>query len=156
MARSLGPIDPEDPRVPPRANPVRDLPPPGFTETSEHEPKRDRDPKGRDAVGFERHVFVCTNDRKAGHPRGCCGSTVGGDLRDRLRQASDGAGLKGRVRINKAGCLDFCELGPTVVVYPEGIWYGIKDATLDVLEIVDEHLVGGRPVERLRLRMAED
>jgi len=60
------------------------------------------------------------------------------------------AGLGGKVRINKAGCLDQCEHGPTIVVYPEAIWYGNVQAG-DAEEIVNEHLVSGRPVERLLL-----
>jgi len=60
------------------------------------------------------------------------------------------AGLTDRIRINKAGCLDQCEHGPTVVVYPEAVWYGHVQLE-DAEAIVNEHLVGGRPVERLRL-----
>ena len=59
-------------------------------------------------------------------------------------------GLKGRVRANAAGCLDQCEHGPTVVVYPDGVWYGFVTAA-DVDEIVESHIIGGQPVERLRL-----
>ena len=63
---------------------------------------------------------------------------------------SKAAGLGGKVRINKSGCLDQCEHGPTVVVYPEAVWYGgVKPE--NAAEIVQEHLVGGRPVERLRI-----
>ena len=61
------------------------------------------------------------------------------------------AGLKNQVRVNHAGCLDQCGFGPLVVVYPETVWYaGVEPG--DVEEIVREHLVGGRPVERLRYR----
>jgi len=60
------------------------------------------------------------------------------------------AGLGERVRVNKSGCLEQCEHGPTVVVYPEEVWYGFVKPE-DVKEIVSEHLVNGRPVERLRL-----
>jgi (2Fe-2S) ferredoxin len=71
-------------------------------------------------------------------------------LHTQLQQLSKAAGLGGKVRINKSGCLDQCEHGPTVVVYPEAVWYGnVKPE--DAAEIVEEHLVGGRPVERLRL-----
>ncbi len=67
-----------------------------------------------------------------------------------LQKAAKAADLGGRVRINKSGCLDQCEHGPTVVVYPEAVWYGgVKPE--DAEEIVREHLVGGRPVERLRM-----
>jgi (2Fe-2S) ferredoxin len=72
------------------------------------------------------------------------------ELHTRLQQLTKEAGLGGRVRINKSGCLDQCEHGPTVVVYPEAVWYG-KVRPEDAAEIVAEHLVAGRPVERLRI-----
>jgi (2Fe-2S) ferredoxin len=99
---------------------------------------------------FERHVFVCTNTREAGHPRGCCSAKDGGAIREALKAAVAERGLKGRVRVNTAGCLDQCEHGVTIVVYPETVWYGFVK-TGDVAEIVESHLVNGRPVERLRL-----
>jgi (2Fe-2S) ferredoxin len=71
-------------------------------------------------------------------------------LHTRLQQLSKAAGLGGKVRINKAGCLDQCEHGPMMVVYPEGVWYG-NVRPEDAAAIVEEHLVGGRPVERLRV-----
>ena len=67
-----------------------------------------------------------------------------------LQQLSKAAGLGGKVRINKAGCLDQCEHGPMMVVYPEAVWYG-NVRPEDAAAIVEEHLVGGRPVERLRV-----
>jgi (2Fe-2S) ferredoxin len=99
---------------------------------------------------FERHVFVCTNVRPGGHPRGCCHDHGSESIRDQLKAAVGQRGLKGRVRVNQAGCLDQCEHGPTVVVYPEQVWYGFVTAE-DIQEIVESHLVNGRPVERLRL-----
>lgn len=99
---------------------------------------------------FDKHVFVCTNQRPADHPRGCCDPTNAGDLHRAFKKAVAGRGLRARVRANRAGCLDQCEHGPTVVVYPEGVWYGsVTEADVD--EIVESHLAGGRPVERLRL-----
>jgi len=100
---------------------------------------------------FLHHVFVCENRRPAGHPRGCCADRRGGELRDALKAEVKRRGLQDRVRVNSAGCLDACEHGATVVVYPEGIWYG-GVAEADVPEIVERHLAGGVPVERLRLR----
>ena len=100
--------------------------------------------------GFEKHVFVCTNVRPAGNPRGCCSGKGGEAIRDALKNAVARLGLKGKVRINGAGCLDQCEHGPTIVVYPEGVWYGFVTLA-DVDEIVESHLINGRPVERLRL-----
>ena len=100
--------------------------------------------------GFERHVFVCHNVRPEGAPRPSCTTDGKSELHTELQQLSKAAGLGGRVRINKSGCLDQCEHGPTMVVYPEAVWYGHVRRE-DAEEIVREHLVGGRPVERLRL-----
>ena len=99
---------------------------------------------------FERHVFVCHNIRPADAPRPSCTTDGKSELHTQLQQLVKAAGLGTRVRINKSGCLDQCEHGPPVVVYPEGVWYGNVKAE-DAAEIVEEHLVGGRPVERLRL-----
>lgn len=99
---------------------------------------------------FERHVFVCHNVRPEGAPRPSCTSDGTSDLHIQLQQSAKAAGLAGRVRINKSGCLDQCEHGPTVVVYPEAVWYGHVRPE-DAAEIVAEHLVAGRPVERLRI-----
>ncbi len=99
---------------------------------------------------FERHVFVCHNVRPAGAPRPSCTADGQSGLHARLSQLTKEAGLSGRVRINKSGCLDQCEHGPNVVVYPDAVWYGgVKPE--DAEEIVAEHLIAGRPVERLRI-----
>jgi (2Fe-2S) ferredoxin len=99
---------------------------------------------------YERHVFVCTNERAPGHPRGCCSAKGSPEIRERLKALVKERGLAKRVRINGAGCLDFCETGVSIVVYPENVWYG--HVTLaDVDEIVEKHLAGGEPVARLRL-----
>ncbi len=99
---------------------------------------------------FERHVFVCHNVRPEGSPRPSCTLDGKSDLHAELQRLVREAGLGGRVRINKSGCLDQCEHGPTVVVYPDVVWYG-NVRPEDAAEIVSEHLVGGRPVERLRI-----
>jgi len=97
---------------------------------------------------FERHVFVCQNARKPEDPRGCCSTKGSAEVLDALKAAVHARGLKGRVRINKAGCLDQCEKGISIVVYPEAVWYGGVNPG-DVTEIVEQHLVAGQPVERL-------
>ena len=97
---------------------------------------------------FEKHIFVCGNQRAAGHPRGCCDPNATKELQVLFKQKLAEQGLKGTVRANHAGCLDQCEHGPTVVVYPEAVWYGGVQAN-DVEEIVVSHIIGGKPVERL-------
>lgn len=99
---------------------------------------------------FERHVFVCSNTRPAGHPRGCCAARGGDAVREAFKNALKARGLSKRIRTNQCGCLDQCEHGVTAVVYPEQVWYGFLKPD-DVATIVEEHLIGGRPVERLRL-----
>ncbi len=99
---------------------------------------------------YERHIFVCGNERPPGHARGCCAEKQCDAIRDALKAELSRRGAAGRMRVNKAGCLDQCEHGPTLVVYPEQVWYGFVTPA-DVVEIVDQHLLGGRPIERLRL-----
>jgi (2Fe-2S) ferredoxin len=102
---------------------------------------------------YTRHVFVCTNRRPDGHAKGCCATKGSEELRLNLKRAADAAGVKG-VRINAAGCLDACERGISIVVYPEGVWYGrVKPEDID--ELVKSHLVEGKPVERLRMEPIE-
>lgn len=99
---------------------------------------------------FERHVFICCNQREPGHPRGCCDPDATDWLQKAFKKALAARGLTRRIRANRAGCLDQCEHGPTVVVYPEAVWYGgVTEADID--EIIDRHLMAGEPVERLRL-----
>lgn len=100
---------------------------------------------------FRHHVFVCENRRDPSDPRGCCSARGGEAVRTALKSELRRRGLKGIARANAAGCLDACEHGAVVVVYPEGVWYGGVRPE-DVPEIVESHLLGGRPVERLRLR----
>lgn len=99
---------------------------------------------------FERHVFVCTNVRPADHPRGCCAAKDSESIRERLKSLAARHGLKGRVRVNAAGCLDQCEHGVTVVVYPEAVWYGLVTPA-DVDELFESHILNGVPVIRLML-----
>lgn len=106
-------------------------------------------PAGDPPPYYRRHVFCCTNERPPGHPRGCCANKGAVKLRDYMKARAKEMGLKD-VRINSSGCLDRCELGPTVVIYPEGIWYRY-DTPADVDEILAVHVKGGGRVERLML-----
>jgi (2Fe-2S) ferredoxin len=99
---------------------------------------------------FEHHVFVCHNTRPTDAPRPSCTTDGKSDLHAELQQLAKAAGLSARVRINKSLCLDQCEHGPVVVVYPEAVWYGAVTPA-DAAQIVNEHLIAGQPVERLRL-----
>ena len=96
---------------------------------------------------FDKHLFICCNRREAGHPRGSCDPTGGEALQKAFKKAIAERGIK-RVRANKSGCLDQCEKGPSVVVYPDNVWYG-KVTEADVTEIVEKHILGGQPVTRL-------
>jgi (2Fe-2S) ferredoxin len=103
------------------------------------------------ALYFRAHVFCCTNEREPGHPRGCCREKGADELRDYMKKKATGLGLGKQVRINNAGCLDRCELGPCLVIYPEGVWYTFRDKA-DIDEILQTHLVEGARVERLMLQ----
>lgn len=103
----------------------------------------DRDPF------YRKHVFFCTNRREAGHRRGCCMDRGSGPLRDYMKAKAKEMGLK-KVRINSAGCLDRCELGPSVVVYPEGVWYRLENEA-DIDAVLESHIRDGQVVERLML-----
>jgi (2Fe-2S) ferredoxin len=95
------------------------------------------------------HIFCCTNQRPPGHKRGCCADKGAEDLRNYMKKRAKELGIQG-VRVNNAGCLDRCELGPCFVIYPEGIWYSPKNEA-DIDEILTAHLQQGKPVERLML-----
>ena len=99
---------------------------------------------------FAKHIFICGNQRPEGHPRGSCDPSGSADLQREFKTHLSRSVMNTVVRANKAGCLDHCEHGPTVVVYPEGIWYGNVQVA-DVPEIVESHILGDCPVERLRL-----
>jgi (2Fe-2S) ferredoxin len=100
---------------------------------------------------FKHHVFFCTNQREDGAQ--CCGASGGQKMRDYLKAKVKKAHLNGpgKYRINTAGCMDRCDEGPLLVVYPEGVWYTYVDES-DIDEIFDVHLKQGRIVERLRLK----
>lgn len=93
------------------------------------------------------HVFCCTNTRPDGEPRGSCSRRGSIPLREYMKARAKELGLKD-VRINTAGCLDRCELGPSMVIYPDGTWYHYETRA-DVDEILETHVIGGGRVHRL-------
>ena len=99
---------------------------------------------------FRHHVFFCCNQREPG--KTCCNDHDATAMQSYAKDRIAALGLKGRgkVRINRAGCLDRCDEGPVLVVYPDDVWYTYVDRE-DIDEIIDEHLVHGRVVTRLRL-----
>jgi (2Fe-2S) ferredoxin len=101
---------------------------------------------------YQRHIFFCTNRRAEGEARPCCAGRDSERLQSYAKSRAKALGLAGagKVRVNKAGCLDRCELGPVAVVYPDAVWYTYVDEK-DIDEIVESHLRDGVPVERLRL-----
>ncbi|MED5448615.1 MAG: (2Fe-2S) ferredoxin domain-containing protein [Planctomycetota bacterium] len=99
-------------------------------------------------AAFTHHIFVCCNQRSPDHSRGCCDPDGSAELRSALKAAIASRGLKPDARANSAGCLDQCEHGPVVAIYPQGTFYG--GVTLeDVPRIVEETIVGGRVLEDL-------
>ncbi len=100
---------------------------------------------------YRHHLFFCTNQRDDG--RNCCARFGAAKMRGYLKTKVKALGLAGPggVRINTAGCLDRCDKGPVIVVYPEAVWYTYIDSE-DLDEILQRHLIEGEVVERLRIR----
>jgi (2Fe-2S) ferredoxin len=99
---------------------------------------------------FDCHLFVCCNHRDPGHPRGCCAAKGSEKIREALKAELKRRGLTGTVRANESGCLDQCEFGPTMVIYPQQVWYGgLTEA--DIPRIVEETVIGGRVLTDLRI-----
>lgn len=100
---------------------------------------------------YKRHIFICENLRPEDHPRGSCARRHGTEVCEKFKEELRLRGLSAQFRANKSGCLDACEFGPTVVVYPDGVWYG-KVTVDDVTEIIESHVIGGEPVRRLMIQ----
>ncbi len=95
---------------------------------------------------IERHIFICAEPEKAK----CCSEKEGAKVWSALKKGLAKRGVENVYR-TRANCLRVCEQGPIAVVYPEGTWYHHLDE--DAIErVIDEHLVGGRPVEELVFR----
>ena len=100
---------------------------------------------------FEVHVFCCVNRRPDSHRRGCCGSRQSEALANYMCRRAMVTAAQRRIRINLSGCLNLCELGPAMVVYPEGVWYHYETEA-DIEEILDRHVLRGERVQRLLIR----
>jgi len=99
---------------------------------------------------YNKHIFVCENKRPDEHLRDCCADRESKEIRELFKKRLKEIGINSTVRANAAGCLDACEQGVTVVIYPEQVWYGFvtKD---DVEEIIQKHIVNNQPVKRLMI-----
>ncbi|MDT8447184.1 MAG: (2Fe-2S) ferredoxin domain-containing protein [bacterium] len=96
------------------------------------------------------HFFVCTNQRPPGHPKGSCGQLGGGEVFMKMFEQLDLKNLWGKMKVTQSGCMGPCMAGTILVCYPEGVWYqGVKPE--DVEEIINSHVIEGKPVERLQL-----
>ena len=97
---------------------------------------------------FLKHIFICVNERDKSSPRGDCAQCGGKEIRMEFVKLINQYGLKGKVRANKSGCLDVCEEGPAVVIYPDNIWY-TKVEVQDVDEIFETSILNDGIVKRL-------
>jgi len=99
---------------------------------------------------FEKHVFFCVNEREDGAEccAGCGANEVQAHAKQRIKALRKNG--EGKIRINRAGCMDRCDEGPVMVIYPDAIWYRYVDQS-DIDEIIDEHLLNDRVVERLKI-----
>lgn len=99
---------------------------------------------------FDKHIFICTNQRMPGAEKPSCGEAHGLEIVDAFKKKLKEKNLPIKVRAQKSGCLDICFYGQTVAVYPEGIFY-VNVQLSDVGEIIEEHIINNRPVKRLVL-----
>ncbi len=102
---------------------------------------------------YDPHIFMCLDDKGAEPGRGCCADRGVMELFVHMRATAKENGVTG-IRINKSTCLDRCELGPIMVVYPEGTWYAVRTKE-DAEEIVRRHIIEGHRVERLVVRPSD-
>ena len=101
---------------------------------------------------LDKHIFICTNQRASDAPKKSCGETHGMEIVEAFKKKLKDKKLSIKVRAQRAGCLDICHYGQTIVIYPEGTFYvGVEMKDID--EIIEEHIVNNRPVERLVLTL---
>lgn len=99
---------------------------------------------------YDKHIFICINQRAEGAARKSCGEAHGMQIVDTFKARLKELKLPLKIRAQKAGCLDICDFGQTIAIYPEGIFYvGVE--LDDIEEIIQEHIINNRIVERLRL-----
>lgn len=98
---------------------------------------------------YKTHVFCCINEKGKKSEKKCCKFRGAEKLRDYMKEQAKKLGIK-KIRVNKAGCLDRCDIGPVMVIYPEGVWYSYDNKD-DVDEILQKHIIEGGRVERLRI-----
>ena len=98
---------------------------------------------------FEKYIFVCINERPDDHPRGSCAARGSLEVLAELKRLVKEHKLRLKIRVNKAGCMELCEIGPSIMVHPDNVWYQ-KVEVSDVAEIIESHIIGGVPVERLK------
>ena len=112
-----------------------------------------KDPKGREKPGYKRHVFVCTHERDSDATRPCCSARGSLEVMKKLKMAAKKQQITD-ARVQKSGCLDFCENGISCVVYPEGTWYSIKNPDRDIPKIL-EHLSTGIPSDSCKMKLED-
>ncbi len=103
---------------------------------------------------YKKHIFICTNQRAEGQRKSCgeeCGMNLVHEFKKQLKERQ----IDFPIRAQRSGCLDACEYGPSMVVYPEGIFYGGVQES-DISQIIDEHILNDRPVERLIIDFSKD
>ena len=98
----------------------------------------------------EKHVFVCTQNRPNGHPRGSCNASGAAEIMNEFMNEIQSRNLFERIALTNTGCMGPCSLGPSVLVYPEGVMYG-QVSKADVKTIIEQHLLGGTPVVSLQV-----
>ena len=104
---------------------------------------------------FQKHVFICNNKRTEDDPRGSCSARGSEDLLDYAKERIHALGLKGKIRVNKAGCLDACAHGPTMVIYPDDTWYSPKTKE-DIEEIITGHIRNNCITDKLVIKFKKD
>ena len=112
-----------------------------------------KDPNGGKLrmIYYNKHVFICSNLKSPDKP--CCGKAESGSIFTYLKTQLKSQDLhgQGKIRVSKSGCLGRCDLGPCIVIYPEGIWYTYS-ALADIDEIIQRALINDEYIERLHIK----